>query len=76
MLLQQQQHNYPTWFMNAAPFRKGTVKFNAQNLSADCECMLFMNKKVILNSLQGLKSQAWFSPCRSSSAGSDEASQK
>lgn len=41
--------------MNAAALHKDTVKFNAQNLSADCKCMLFMNKKIILKSMQGLK---------------------
>lgn len=42
--------------MNVAPFHKGTVKFSAQNLWADCKHMLFVNKKVILSSLQWLKS--------------------
>lgn len=58
--------------MNAAQFHKGTVKFNAQHFSADCKCMLVMNKKIILNSLQGLKSQAGFSPCPSSSPGNGD----
>lgn len=69
-------NTYPVWFMNAAQFHKGTVKFSAQNFPADCKCMLVMYGKIIVNSLQGLKSQAGLSPCPSSSPGSDEASQK